>query len=132
MAANTSSRRMVASLGKRFGGLVWTPSPRIPRPPPPAAALFRSVHTSVYDKNIDELVAPSAVPDEILLPKSDKYWAPNPKTGVFGPASEHSPTDGSERGSDISPPGMDGGYESVLEQKAFFRPLENLEKPQHP
>ncbi|KAL9249285.1 hypothetical protein AKJ16_DCAP17253 [Drosera capensis] len=41
MGANTSSRRMVASLGKLFGGLIWTPSPWIPPPPaPPAAAAF--------------------------------------------------------------------------------------------
>ncbi|GAB2264975.1 hypothetical protein Dimus_000046 [Dionaea muscipula] len=93
----------------------------------------RSVHTSVYDKNLDDHVTPSNVPDDVIQPQSDKYWAPNPYTGVFGPDSEQTSAAGRVRGfRSSSPVGTNGGGESVLEQKAFIRPLEDLEKPEHP
>lgn len=91
----------------------------------------RLLHGSVYDKNIDDHVCPVVVPDELIQPQSDKYWAPNPNTGVFGPdAEQNAAARAMGRGFYMSP--ADGGAESVLEQKAFFRPLEDLEKPQHP
>lgn len=83
----------------------------------------RAVHESVYDKNPEDHVRPTVVPDEFIHPQSDKYWAPHPKTGVFGPASEED----SAAGFHSSP--ANASEESVLEQKAFFRPLEDLEKP---
>ncbi|GAB2227551.1 hypothetical protein Droror1_Dr00009374 [Drosera rotundifolia] len=129
MAAKSSSTRLVLSLGKRFvvadGHHLGTPSALHS-----AAAPFRSAHNLVYEKNLDEHVTPSAVPDDVIRPQSDKYWAPNPQTGVFGPASEHT---GGERGFlSTSPGSADGGGDSVLEQKTFFRPLEDLDKPHHP
>lgn len=77
-----------------------------------------------YDKDIDYQVRPSSVPEEAVTNQTEpeKYWAPHPKTGIFVPVDEQK-SDGSER--EI----MDG---SVLEEKTFFRPLENLDKPTHP
>ncbi|KAK4370720.1 hypothetical protein RND71_010195 [Anisodus tanguticus] len=85
----------------------------------------RAVHASVYDKNPEEYVQAFVVPDEVIKAQSDKYWAPHPQTGVFGPATDHSI--GKECGFSIRP--ASGSVDSVLEQKAFFRPLEDLEKP---
>ena len=76
----------------------------------------RAVHASVYDKNLEESVL---VPDEVIKAKSDKYWTPHPHTGVFGPATDHH----------IGIRAVTASVDSVLEQKAFFRPLEDLEKP---
>lgn len=81
------------------------------------------MHQSVYDKNVDDHVRPAFVPDEVTQRQSDHYWAPHPKTGVFGPASGES----QDAGSNTSPYGASA--ESVLEQKTFFRPLEDLDKP---
>ncbi|XP_004241438.1 late embryogenesis abundant protein At5g17165 [Solanum lycopersicum] len=78
--------------------------------------LVRAVHASVYDKNLEESVL---VPDEVIKAKSDKYWTPHPHTGVFGPATDHH----------IGIRAVTASVDSVLEQKAFFRPLEDLEKP---
>lgn len=91
----------------------------------------RAAHASVYDKNPDEQIQPSIVPDNVIPPQPDKYWAPHPQTGVFGPAAEHSHTAGGEGGS--SPVDIGEGA-SVLEQKAWFRPtsIEDLEKPHLP
>ena len=80
---------------------------------------------SVYDKNPEEPVQPSVVPDHVIQSDSEKYWAPDPQTGVFGPPGEQNPPAG-ERGFHTL-----ATEDSVLEQKAFFRPLEDLdlEKP---
>ncbi|GMH28178.1 hypothetical protein Nepgr_030021 [Nepenthes gracilis] len=134
MAANSGSRRVV-SLGKRFvNNQIWVRDPTLSLSAAAAAAPSRrSVHASVYDKNLEDQVRPTIVPDDVIQPQSDKYWAPNPHTGVFGPDTEHSPAAGSERGFQTSNSTPNGGSESVLEQKAFFRPLEDLDKPpQHP
>ncbi|XP_059667367.1 late embryogenesis abundant protein At5g17165-like [Cornus florida] len=127
MAAN-SQIRGVASLGKRFVNEIRAGSSRY-QTQSPSLTLSRALHASSYDKNPDEQVPPTVVPDEIIQPESEKYWAPDPKTGVFGPASEQN-LSGGERGFHSSP--VDGAGDSVLEQKAFFRPLEDLEKPTHP
>lgn len=73
---------------------------------------------SVYDKNPEEQVV--RVPEDVIpaqLP--EHYWSPHPQTGVFGPAKDHKPAD------------VKASADSVLEQKAFFRPLEDLDKPLH-
>ena len=77
---------------------------------------------------MDEQTQPShVVPDELIQPNSDKYWAPDPQTGVFGPAS----ATGGGRGFQATAPANGNGEGSVLEQKAWFRPtsIEDLEKP---
>ena len=88
----------------------------------------------MYDKNPDDQVRPGLVPDELIqAPRSDKYWAPHPKTGVFGPAAEQNAATAGAGNRDhgfYSAP-VNGEGESVLEEKAWFRPtsLEDLEKP---
>ncbi|KAF3321548.1 hypothetical protein FCM35_KLT13764 [Carex littledalei] len=78
----------------------------------------RNVHASTYDKDIDEHLRANVVPDEVIAANSDKYWGPNPKTGVFGPAN---PSDSAR------PAGHAGdGTSSVLDQKVWFRPSEDL------
>ncbi|KAJ8559784.1 hypothetical protein K7X08_003842 [Anisodus acutangulus] len=108
MATRLHNRGLV-SLGKRFL-----------KSYAPTLSARRAVHASVYDKNPEEYVQPFVVPDEVIKAQSDKYWAPHPQTGVFGPATDHS-------GFHIRPASV--GVNSVLEQKTFFRPLEDLEKP---
>ncbi|KAH9606721.1 hypothetical protein KSS87_003785 [Heliosperma pusillum] len=126
MAVNSSASKKLASLGQRFVAQISSNS----SPTPSLAALLprRSIHGSVYDKNVEDHVRPVVVPDHIIQLQSDKYWAPNPHTGVFGPAAEHNLGAGGERGHHAS--AANGGTESVLEQKAFFRPQEDLEKPE--
>ncbi|XP_021762260.1 late embryogenesis abundant protein At5g17165-like [Chenopodium quinoa] len=125
MAANSSCRG-VTTIGKRFlTQIVYQPTRSLSAAAP---ASRRSLHASVYDKNVDDHVRPAVVPDDVIQPQSDKYWSPNPSTGVFGPTAESNAA--ADRGFRISP--SNAGYESVLEQKTFFRPLEDLEKPQHP
>ncbi|CAI9775090.1 unnamed protein product [Fraxinus pennsylvanica] len=122
MAANLQSRRL-ASFAKRFLSQI-TPSNSLLIP---SYSLTRSVHVSVYDKNVEENVVeenvqPTVVPDDVISPLSDEYWEPHPETGVFGPA-----TDGDKPAIDGEPLKANG--DSVLEEKAFFRPLEDLEIP---
>ncbi|XP_027103479.1 late embryogenesis abundant protein At5g17165-like [Coffea arabica] len=120
----TTTRRL-ASIGNRFVSRIKS-SPSLS----PSSSYFllrRAVHVSVYDKNPEEHVTSTAVPDDVIQPQSEEYWAPHPQTGVFGPSTEQNPVACGERGlrtSDVNAPG-----DSVLEQKAFFRPLEDLEKP---
>ncbi|XAR71548.1 hypothetical protein NMG60_11017879 [Bertholletia excelsa] len=90
----------------------------------PSLALRRAVHASAYDKNVDEQLRPTVVPDHIIGPQPDKYWAPHPQTGVFGPDKAHNPA----VGAGFRP--ANGGEDSVLDQKAFFRSSEGLEKPE--
>lgn len=80
------------------------------------------MHASVYDKNVDEQVRPTVVPDEVSQHESEKYWAPHPKTGVFGPGSDKN------QGTAFATAANESGG-SVLDERAFFRPLEDLEKP---
>ncbi|PSS32915.1 Alanine--tRNA ligase [Actinidia chinensis var. chinensis] len=120
MAANSLSRGLVG-FGKQFVNQIRSDPTHSP-----SLSLRRAVHVSVYDKNVDDQVRPTVVPDHVIQLGSDKYWSPHPQTGVFGPATEHSPDAGGERGFHLS---ANGREDSVLEQKAFFRPLEDLEKP---
>lgn len=83
----------------------------------------------MYDKNVDDQIRSTVVPDGGVEPRSDndnKYWAPNPRTGVFGPATAHA---AAAAGNGEKP---NAGAETVLEQQAWFRPLEDVEKPQQP
>ncbi|KAM7463583.1 hypothetical protein LguiA_031704 [Lonicera macranthoides] len=123
MAANSYSRGL-ASFGKRFVSQIHTGAPTDLAP----AGLRRAVHVSVYDKNLDDQVRPTVVPDEVIQPLSDKYWAPNPQTGIFGPATDQNQADGGFHSVRANASTED----SVLEQKAFFRPLEDLDKPTLP
>ena len=93
--------------------------------------ICRSAHASAYDKNRDDNVHPTVVPDDVIQPQSDKYWTPDPHTGVFGPATELKASAGGEQGLRSSL--GSGGMNSVLEEKAWFRPtnIEDLEKPHH-
>ncbi|XP_009770359.1 late embryogenesis abundant protein At5g17165-like [Nicotiana tabacum] len=112
--ATTLQKRGFLSLGKRFLNQFSYASARNS----PTLSGRRAVHASVYDKNPEEYVRPYfVVPDEVI---NDKYWAPHPQTGVFGPVTDHS-------GFKIMP--ASASVDSVLEQKAFFRPLEDLDKP---
>ncbi|XP_010063074.2 late embryogenesis abundant protein At5g17165 [Eucalyptus grandis] len=123
--AASSRTSGIAGIGKRVISQIW--SPNSPRPPPPSLALRRAAHTSVYDKNPEDQVASTVVPDEVIDAPSDKYWAPHPKTGVFGPATDHHLRAHGE----LPKPG--DAENSVLEDTAWFRPtsLEDLEKPPH-
>ncbi|KAL3837981.1 hypothetical protein ACJIZ3_022572 [Penstemon smallii] len=82
----------------------------------------RNVHGSVYDKNPEEHSRSTVVPDHVIPPQPEQYWAPHPKTGVFGPATDQNPASDSGLLAD----------DSVLEQKTFFRPQEDLDKPVQP
>lgn len=90
--------------------------------------MCRSGHASAYDKNLDDQVRPTVVPDDLIQPLSDKYWAPDPHTGVFGPATESA-----GRVQDPRSSLSKGSLNSVLEETAWFRPtsIEDLEKPHH-
>ncbi|KAK1306286.1 hypothetical protein QJS10_CPA10g01359 [Acorus calamus] len=94
--------------------------------PPSALSVFRETHASAYEKNVDEELRPTVVPDDVIKPKSDKYWGPHPKTGVFIPTGSNS---GGTTGSTAEGGSADGGAPSVLDQTAWFRPLEDVEKP---
>ncbi|XP_010558651.1 PREDICTED: uncharacterized protein LOC104827220 [Tarenaya hassleriana] len=125
MAAKSKSLQWIAGFGKQLVvGLR-------PRAPPRAAVLSfsrRSGHSSAYDKNVEEQVQqPSVLPDEVIRLDSDKYWAPHPQTGVFGPTTD--------QGSAAMAAAVaeQRGQDSVLEEKAWFRPtsLEDLDKTHH-
>ncbi|KAK9272940.1 hypothetical protein L1049_003319 [Liquidambar formosana] len=131
MAANSKSRGIV-SFGKQYVNQIWTGNSRDPTHfsslSASAATFRRNINSSVYEKNPDDQIRPHEVPDDVIQPESDKYWGPHPRTGVFGPETEHNPTAGEHN------PTTNGGADSVLEQKAWFRPtsLEDLEKPHQP
>ncbi|XP_010420422.1 PREDICTED: uncharacterized protein LOC104706004 isoform X2 [Camelina sativa] len=85
----------------------------------------RNGHTSAYDKNVEEEMQSSKVPDDLIKPDSDNYWSPHPQTGVFGPSSSSS--------TDTTDENRCGQEDSVMEEKAWFRPtsLEDLDKTHH-
>ena len=127
MAANSRSAGAIAGLGKRITDQIWNSDPLRNSVISSSAPKFRrAAHTSVYDKNLDEQVRPSVVPDDVIQAQAaDKYWAPHPQTGVFGPATENPAADAGNRAAD------GGHYSGVEEGKAWFRPtsLEDSEKP---
>ncbi|KAL8534729.1 hypothetical protein ACS0TY_010679 [Phlomoides rotata] len=114
MAANLSNS-ILASFGKRFVSHIIRSRDSLNILPCTSLSIRRSVHVSVYDKNPEEHVPA----DDVISAQSDNFWGPHPHTGVFGPAKDHKPSSG----------GIAGTVGSVLEQKAFFRPLEDLDKP---
>lgn len=85
----------------------------------------------MYDKNVDDQIRSTVAADGGIEPHSDndKYWAPNPRTGVFGPATDHAAAAAAAGRNGEKP---NAGAETVLEQQAWFRPLEDVEKPQQP
>ncbi|OEL32821.1 hypothetical protein BAE44_0006159 [Dichanthelium oligosanthes] len=85
----------------------------------------RAVHASAYDKNLEDQVRPAFVPDDVIggAANPDKYWGPHPKTGVFGPSAVDPKLAAG------APDGAANGAGSVLDQKVWFRPLEDVEKP---
>ncbi|XP_078438370.1 late embryogenesis abundant protein At5g17165-like [Wolffia australiana] len=90
---------------------------------PAATVSARGVHASAYDKNPDDQARPGLVPDDVISEAGPATsWAPHPSTGVFGPADGHVPHEHPPL-----PGGPQGG--SVLDQKAWFRPLEDVDKP---
>ncbi|KAG8381648.1 hypothetical protein BUALT_Bualt06G0143400 [Buddleja alternifolia] len=120
MAANLQSRGL-ASFGKRLIGQIRSrDSAIIP------SHSIRSVHATAYEKNPDEHALPTVVPDHVIPSQSEEYWAPHPETGVFGPATDDNLA--SRGNGDLH---ASVNTDSVLEQKAFIRPLEveDLEKP---
>ncbi|CAD6259784.1 unnamed protein product [Miscanthus lutarioriparius] len=92
-----------------------------------AASPRRAVHASAYDKNLEEQVRPAFVPDDVIggAGNPDKYWSPHPKTGVFGPAAVDPKL--AAGGAPDAAANAAGG--TVLDQKVWFRPLEDVEKP---
>lgn len=87
------------------------------------------MHASAYDKNVEEQVRPAFVPDDVIggaAGSPDKYWGPHPTTGVFGPAAVD-PKLAAAAGAPAT--AANGGGGSVLDQKVWFRPLEDVEKP---
>ncbi|XP_013585488.1 PREDICTED: uncharacterized protein LOC106294473 [Brassica oleracea var. oleracea] len=91
-----------------------------------ATALFttsRSGYSSGYDKNVEDELQATAVPDDVIKPDSDKYWSPHPQTGVFGPSTTDQ-TAAAEAARQDS---------AVLEETAWFRPisLEDSDKTHH-
>ncbi|KAJ4892781.1 hypothetical protein Rs2_19575 [Raphanus sativus] len=88
-------------------------------------ALFtsRSGHSSAYDKNVEDELQATAVPDDVIKPDSDKYWSPHPQTGVFGPSTTDQSAAAEAARQDSA----------VLEETAWFRPtsLEDSDKTHH-
>ncbi|KAL3651226.1 hypothetical protein CASFOL_004228 [Castilleja foliolosa] len=117
MAAKLQQGSRLASFGNRLIGQIRAPNPVATHP----LSLSRAVHVSVYDKDPDEHVHPTVVPDYLIQPLPEIYWAPHPETGVFSPTSNHKLASSGEK--------SNAGTNSSLEQIAFFRPLEDLDKP---
>ncbi|KAF3335939.1 putative splicing factor 3A subunit 1 [Carex littledalei] len=117
---------LVVLCGKRLIGLIRSNAAK-GSPLPAAFTPLRIVHTTTYDKNIDEVVVqPTVVPDHVIGNQPETYWGPHPHTGVFGPA-----------GRTIRPIPKAGAHKaangpSVLDQEAWFRPVEGVDKPAPP
>ncbi|XP_076906521.1 late embryogenesis abundant protein At5g17165-like [Bidens hawaiensis] len=79
----------------------------------------RKLHESVYEKEVEEEVE-ATPPVEDILHEPEEYWEPDPDTGVFVPASEQNSEE---------PAVTCTTEETVLDEKAFFRPQEDLEPP---
>ncbi|PIN02785.1 hypothetical protein CDL12_24707 [Handroanthus impetiginosus] len=123
MAANLQSRGL-ATFGKLFVSQIRSRDSVII---PSLSLIRRGVHVSVYDKNVEEHFHPTVVPDDVIPSGPEKYWIPHPQTGVFGPPTDQKPASSGDLGLHVS-----ASADSVLEEKAFFRPLEDLDKPIQP
>ncbi|XP_039141393.1 late embryogenesis abundant protein At5g17165-like [Dioscorea cayenensis subsp. rotundata] len=128
MAANSKGRAIASSLGKRFANRIWASTSRDQAPLPSSFALAsrRGAHVSSYEKNYDDQVHPVVVPDDVIGSRSDKYWGPHPKTGVFGPSEQQLAA-----GDSASSATTSSGASSVLNETHWFRPLEDVDKPPH-
>ncbi|KAM0021107.1 putative Late embryogenesis abundant protein [Helianthus debilis subsp. tardiflorus] len=83
----------------------------------------RRLHESAYEKEVeDEVDVNVEVPpvEEMLHQPGEEYWEPDPDTGVFVPASEQNSEE---------PAVSCSTEETVLDEKVFFRPQEDLEAP---
>lgn len=69
---------------------------------------------------------PTVVPDHVIGNQPETYWGPHPHTGVFGPAGRTIVT--------IPKAGVHKAANgpSVLDQEAWFRPIEGVDKPAPP
>ncbi|KAJ8467926.1 hypothetical protein OPV22_030478 [Ensete ventricosum] len=115
---------VTGALGKRFVNRIW--AARDPAPPAVASSRKRGVHASSYDKNEDEPVGPTAVPDNVIDAKPDKhYWGPHPTTGVFGPAAETGASSAAAGGAKTAT------GPSALDETVWYRPLEDVDKTPH-
>ena len=127
MAANISHSRTIAGfITKRFATQISAGSSRFDSP---LSASFLRVanYSSSYDKNIEDEVRPAVVPDYVIESDSDKYWCPHPQTGVFGPAD---PCFGAGASTDhVRAQSSDAATSTVLNETAWFRPLEDVQKP---
>ncbi|KAH9311305.1 hypothetical protein KI387_026340 [Taxus chinensis] len=105
----------------RTGGMVkWLKETCriVPNPAPASFGLRKFEHVSNYGKNEDEIGSVNKVADDAIQISAKKWWMPHPETGVFGPEEEKCVAKGD--------PQMDGS--SVLEQHAWFRPDEDVQK----
>ncbi|KAJ3689511.1 hypothetical protein LUZ61_018675 [Rhynchospora tenuis] len=113
--------------GKRLISLIPSNTAQGSVLPATFSSLRKGVHTATYDKNIDEaVVQPPVVPDHVIGDQPETYWGPHPHTGVFGPAGRYTrttPTAGAQKTVNDS---------SVLDQTAWFRPVEGVDKPTIP
>ncbi|XP_074588400.1 late embryogenesis abundant protein At5g17165-like [Curcuma longa] len=127
MAAYLNWRSVAAgSLGKRFLHQIRTASPLPAFASPAISYRSRAVHDSSYDKNVDEHVRPSVVPDYVINDSSsDKYWGPHPTTGVFGPADEGSAVVAGSAAKLVAGPGSGA---SEVETTVWFRHQEGVDK----
>ncbi|ESQ49788.1 hypothetical protein EUTSA_v10021768mg [Eutrema salsugineum] len=123
MASGSKSSQLITGLRKQLVNAIF---PRAsPRATASASALLasRNGHSSGYDKNVEDELQASAVPEDVVKPDSDKYWSPHPQTGVFGPSTtEDSPAAEAARQNS-----------AVMEETAWFRPtsLEDSDKTHH-
>ncbi|KAG6518248.1 late embryogenesis abundant protein At5g17165-like [Zingiber officinale] len=129
MAAYLNWRSVAAgSIGKRFLHQirVASPLPAFSVSSPVISYRSRAVHDSSYDKNVDEHVRPSVVPDYVINDSSsDKYWGPHPTTGVFGPADDGSALLGGSGAKLVA--GPESGP-SEVEATVWFRHQEGVDK----
>ncbi|KAK4256223.1 hypothetical protein QN277_009117 [Acacia crassicarpa] len=132
MAANSKCRG-ITKFGKRVTNQIWTHNSPLATHSllSSASALTarRAAYSSLYEKNFDDRVCPTVVPDHVIQSvHSENYWAPHPQTGVFWPPTENhnfQPSSSAASAANASTTA------SVLEEKVWFRQtsLEDLEKP---
>nr|XP_010942718.1 late embryogenesis abundant protein At5g17165 isoform X2 [Elaeis guineensis] len=121
MAAIWKGRVLAGGLGKHVVN-------HISRPAPLSSTPCSFARIPSYDKNLeDEAVNPSTVPDDMIQTTSDKYWCPDPVTGVFVPVEPKSNGGGNNNTHFTSPSPKSGSW--VPDQSAWFRPLEEDDKP---